>query len=291
MSKIPFNHRLGYNNSKQITHDFPESGRVALTYLLQDLINRGFIICNDENIGWLENWYPVITELRRTGRKAYVDEEPFQTPADLAGWLLYEMEWEQVYISCERIYDRVLNNINEAREYFSDEVNNILIEENVAFRFQDGQFFKRGRPQTQKNINRVGLVLNDPALEKVRTHYNKAQKFFNERPEADVGNCVKEALCALEATLEVITGKTAAKDFSKIIQQLQGNDIEQIPAPIAQSMVKLHGYRGSGQGVAHAALTGNKVSEIEAELVLSLVAAYISYLYDSLFKDEEEIPF
>ena len=56
-------------------------------------------------------------------------------------------------------------------------------------------------------------------------------------------------------------------------------------------MIKLHGYRGSGRGVAHAALEGNRVSEIDAELVLSLTAAYITYLVDLFPDSEDEIPF
>ena len=60
---------------------------------------------------------------------------------------------------------------------------------------------------------------------------------------------------------------------------------------MAIGIIKLHAYRGSGQGVAHAALAGTKVSELEAELVLSLVASYITYLTDLLLRPEDENPF
>lgn len=42
--------------------------------------------------------------------------------------------------------------------------------------------------------------------------------------------------------------------------------------------------------MAHAALEGNRVEEHDAELVLSVTAAYITYLV-ALLLEEDEIPF
>jgi hypothetical protein len=163
-------------------------------------------------------------------------------------------------------------------------------EENLVFHLSDGQFHRRGRAQTQKVFERVGAVLANPKLEKVKNHYNKARKFFDARPTPDLENCVKEALCALEACIEILTAKNASKEFEKTIRQLQGNRPNQIPSPIGEGMIKLHSYRGSGQGVAHASLQGNRVALVDTELVLSLVASYITYLVD-LFPSVEDIPF
>jgi hypothetical protein len=129
-----------------------------------------------------------------------------------------------------------------------------------------------------------------PRLEKVKNHYNKARRFFDARPIPDLENCVKEALCALEACIEIVASKNASKEFEKAIRQLQGNNTNQIPSPIGEGMIKLHSYRGSGQGVAHASLQGNRVALVDAELVLSLVATYITYFVD-LFPPTEDIPF
>ena len=168
----------------------------------------------------------------------------------------------------------------------------MLAEENIGYHFVDGQLQRRGRPQTQKSVQRLGAVLANSRLARVRAHFNKARKFFDERPEPDAENCVKEAVCALEASAEIFTGKPASRDFDRVIRQLQGNKLGEIPPPIAEGMIKLRAYRGGAQGVAHAALQGSTVSEIEAELVLSLVAAYITYLYDLFLQEEEEgIPF
>jgi hypothetical protein len=51
-------------------------------------------------------------------------------------------------------------------------------------------------------------------------------------------------------------------------------------------MIKIHAYRGSGQGVSHVAEQGTRVTELEAELMINLVAAYVTYLVD-LYPYEE----
>lgn len=305
MSKIPFKQRFGLEQSKPIDDDFPESARVALAYLVVDLQDQGCFSGFEAS--------RVLNELFRTGRFTGQEFDSGINTTFLDNVLapLQKMEWWQVYTFCERLHDCHIGDAGEfhnsgnygvsdhwvltaskadMQKYYADELNNILAEEHLAYHFVDGQFQRRGRAQTQKSIQRMGAVLADPSLSNVRTHYNKAREFFDERPEPDAENCVKEALCALEACLEILAEKPASKDFAKVVKQLQGNSPGQIPSPVAQGMIKLHAYRGSGQGVAHAALQGSKVSEVEAELVLNLVASYVTYLVD-LLSQPEEIPF
>lgn len=303
MSKVPFNQRLGLEQSKAIDDDIPASARIALAHLVCDLGAKSY----------LEGSYPgwdahALEELFRCGRFTGREFGFDQGTSFLvrAAESLQNMEWWQVCVFFERVYDRLLVaagyrdedddwvetvSISNVRKYYAEELNAILAEENIAYHFVDGQFQRRGRAQTQKSIQRVGMVLTAPALSSVRAHYNKARRFFDERPEPDTENCVKEALCALEACLEVLTGKPASRDFTKVVRQLQGNAPAEIPPPVAEGLIKLHAYRGSGQGVAHASLKGSRVSELEAELVLNLVASYITYLVDLLSQPEEEIPF
>ena len=306
MDNVPFSQRVGLKQSKPIDNDFPSSGRIALVYLLQDLVNRDYVRWNSENRkGLWPKWETILTELQRTAR--HLDDTNFIDPLDNVGWLLEQMRWDQVYTFCERVYDRILMSngyvdekydrwiegepIEDIKQYYTEELNSILAEENLAYQFNSGLFERRGRVQTQKSFQRVGAVLSHPSLVDVRNYYNKARRFFNKRPDLDAENCIKEALCALEACLEILTGKPASKDFTKVVKQVQGNGSDQIPPTVAIGIIKLHAYRGSGQGVAHAALAGTKVSELEAELVLSLVASYITYLTDLLLRPEDENPF
>jgi hypothetical protein len=293
MTYSSLSQRLGKNPGKAIDNDFPSTARTALVYLLADLHDKGYLV--DSNV--------VIRELNRIGRiiKGDLDQTESKGFLNQISARIHKLSWNQVYFFCERVYSKLLRDVGnefdewyksiaEVRSYFTNEVNLIMEEENLVFHFSDGQFHRRGSAQTQKVFERVGAVLANPKLEKVKNHYNKARKFFDLRPTPDLENCVKEALCALEACIEILTAKNASKEFEKAIRQLQGNRPDQIPSPIGDGMIKLHSYRGSGQGVAHASLQGNRVALVDAELVLSLVASYITYLVD-LFPSAEDIPF
>ena len=303
MAKVPFNQRFGLESSTPIDDDIPRSARIALAHFIVDLTKKDYLSGSS-----FSSSQPLLDELLRSGRFTSEDSgfEPNTSFSDCAAISLLNMEWWRVYNFLERVYDRLLVavghyeddeewietvSISDVQKYYAEELNTILAEENIAFHFVNGQFQRRGRAQTQKSIQRVGMVLAAPALSGVRSHFNKARKFFDERPEPDIENCIKEALCALEACLEILTGKAASKNFTKVVKQLQGNDLRKIPAPVAEGLIKLHAYRGSGQGVAHAALKGSKVSELEAELVLNLVASYITYLVDLFSEREEKVPF
>ena len=274
-------------------NDFSKTARTALIYIVKDLINKCYLVDLSE----------VILELNRTGRftEEYLDQIKKEDYIDQLTILIYKLQGNQVYRFCERLYSKLLTgignddsewyvSIEEVQKYFSDEINLILKEENFDLYFSEGHFKRIGRAQTQKAFERVGAVLINPNLESVKNHYNKARRFFDKQPKPDPENCVKEALCALEASIEILTDKKASKEFEKVIKQLEGNGQKQIPPPIGEGMIKLHSYRGSGQGVSHASTHGNRVELIDAELVLSLVASYITYLVD-LFPFEEDIPF
>lgn len=292
VTDIPFNQRFGIESAKPIDNDFPASARIALAHLMDDLNNKSAL--REQSV--------VLNELLRAGRFTGQEFEtenytPFFRRIILP---LQKMDWWRVYTFCERVYSHLLSTagyheneytwietmtIPQVQEYFATELNIILAEENLAYSFVNGQFQRRGRVQTQKSIQRMGAILATPSLLSVRTHYNKARKFFDERPEPDVENCVKEAVCALEACLEILTEESISGNFVKAVKQ-----IKEIPPTIADGMIKLYAYRGDGKGVTHAASEGSKVSEIEAELVLNLVASYITYLVD-LLSEPEEIPF
>ena len=49
--------------------------------------------------------------------------------------------------------------LSEVKAYYTDEINTLLAEENIGYQFVNGEFQRRGRAQTQKNIQRVGVVL------------------------------------------------------------------------------------------------------------------------------------
>jgi hypothetical protein len=290
---ITFEQRFGILSGKPIINDFPQPAKVALSYIIQDLVNRKFIFEGQNQT----SWNTITTELCRVARISSYSEQ-FQTYELELQWLLEQTEWYRIFTFCERVYSRLLTDqyskletIEMIKKYFSEEVNQLLMEENIDYNFVGGQFERRGRAQTQKNLKKMGTVLADSNLNEVRKHYNKAIRFFNQTQEPDYNNSIKEALCALESAIEICTGKKASNNFNLAIKELEGNADDKIPTPIAQSMMKVFAFRGSGQGISHAAPDGFRVSDLEAELVLNTVAAFITYIVDLYPITRDDLPF
>ncbi len=299
MAHPSFARRMGFDQSAPIVDDFPDEARIALSYLLHGLLRSGRIGDADA----------LLTEFCWVGAIEKPGVTYLRSPNELLA-LLRGLSWDRVFGLCERLYRRLLQpaghfagdprdsdwveteDATASRMYYAESLNELLTDRNIAYEFRDGRFHRRGRPQTQHNIERVGTVLTQPRLQPVLKHYTKALQCFGLRPSPDYENTVKEAACALEACVEVVTTtEKVSQDFELAMKQLQGTGPHQIPPAIAQSMVKLHAFRGAARGAGHAALKGSEIAPADAELVLSLTAAYITYLADRFPLVEEEIPF
>lgn len=299
--KPSFQQRFGISPKAPIDADFPPSTRSALMFILQRFAENSAIRTDISS----NRWKVIFVELLRTAKRNF-EEVGRGIGAAHCHELLAKLEWYQVYTFCERIYDSLISetsyydqerderiiqiSLEENRNRFESELNTLLSEENIGYVFEQGEFRRPGRPQTQKNVSRVNAVLSDPALHTVKTHYIKAYNFFSNK-NPDYENAVKEALCALEAAIEIKSGQKVSKDFARQVMTLSGIEPNQIPTPIVQAMVKLHAYRGAGTGVAHGSTEGLKVTGTEAELILSLAAAFITYTVEFYDYLEPEIPF
>lgn len=298
MTKLPFNLRNNIEIGNQITDGFPQITRIGLFNILESFVEKGLIE---------GGWRALQLELFRTCRiETLIATERYEGEVREK---LYEAEWMKVFIFCERVYSKHLAAVyeydyngyecgikiskDETKELFAEEIGNLLLEDNIAYEFKDGEFYRRGRAITQQSIKRVGNVLGDSRLGKVRFHYMKALNFFRDKDNPDYPNTIKESICSLEFLGDIMSGKNASKDFKAFLSKYEGNGEDKIPAPIVQSIIKIYGYRNTGEGVAHGSTKGLNVTELEAELVLNLVASFITYLYDffSKLNSEEELPF
>ncbi len=297
MEDVTFKQRFGIEISKVLEREFPENTLIGLAHILVDLDSRSYL-CGREAV------------LRELYRRARFAKQPVVDYQQSMFYVVHEslkaMPWDAVYDFCERVYEILLRpawqqsdenepaeeiSLTDVRSYFSKELNLLLAEENIGYQFVGGRFQRRGRAQTQKNIQRMGSVLINPELADVRRHFNKARYFFDQKPEPDSPNCIKEALCAIEACLSHYYREDFSGDFNRALKRHQGSDPTQIPGPIAEGILKLYAYRGSGQGVAHQASQGSRTTELEAELVLNLVASFITYIVDIFFVEGQDIPF
>lgn len=298
MDFIPFEQRLGLSSPVIITNAFPESARIGLYYVIDDLLEKIFL---HKKYNYDFRYQFINHEIGRLCRDINIVSDAQIHP------LLYQMEWVKVYELIERLYLKLesvnkydingnfeyeITSIVEVQDYFTKEIKNLMIEEKLGYDFNQGIFMRRGYIQTTKSINKVMSVLTDPKLTKTRAHYMKAIEYFYNMRNSDYENTIKESVCALEASLIALFSPGIAKNFDVAIRKLQGMNTMQAPAPIIESIIKIYGYRNSGSGVAHATDKGQKVSEKEAELIMALTASYITYFYSLLNNNvETEVPF
>ena len=298
MDFIPFEQRFGLSSPVIITNDFPESARIGLNYIIDDLLEKNFL---HKEYDYHNRYQHINCEIGRLCRNINIVSDAQIHP------LLYQMEWVKVYELIERLYLKLesvnkydingnfeyeITSIGEVQDYFTKEIKNLMIEEKHGYDFNQCIFMRKGYIQTTKSINKVMPVLAEPKLTKTRIHYMKAIEYFYSMKNPDYENTIKESVCALEASLIALFSPEIAKNFDIAIRKLEGIDTMQAPAPIIESIIKIYGYRNSGSGVAHATDKGLKVSEKEAELIMALTASYITYFHSLLNKNaEEEIPF
>lgn len=286
-----FNQRFGTSKKAKMVNDFPDTAKIALTHILVDYYRSLNLISFEK----------VIREMDRIGRLI-----PQQITTESIDYFsefyqrIAQMKWEQVFCFCERVYSHLLysrqygaseENLIQVKQGFEKEINNLLGEENIGFFFKEGSFQRLGRAHTNKSLEQVNSVLSDPKMEAVKLFFQKSENFFQQIPKPDSANCIKEAECALEATLDIIFIEKV-KDYDRALNNIQNETGILIPRTIIESVKKIYAYRGDATGVAHASEEGSRVTPLEAELVMSVIASFITYLYDAIILPREaSVPF
>lgn len=299
MENLPFSRRFPNENEKIIINDFPESTRKGLVHVLQECIDRGYI----------NNWQVLASEILRLSRESLLKDSVDHNDINLDieyeyrkifTKILLTLRWKQVFELCERVYKKILqglyNNQGEilvdeekAKEYYTNEIQQLLFEEGIAFQFKDGIFFRHGLYNTQKSIENAFKIMGRPELIESKRHYQKALKFFQDVQDPDYPNSVKESVSALESAIKVLFGNKNEKDIIKILKKFVGTEEKKIPPTLINSIDKIYSFRGAASDVAHGGATGGIVTPEIAELFISLASAYICYIVnfsDSIFESD-----
>lgn len=298
--KPPFSRRtLG---SQWIQDDFPVTARIGLSFLLHDLIDKGYI----------EGWIEIDKEIRRIARKnpKIYDRQKVASIEDAhvsIETILNTLSWEKVFDFCERLYSHIATDVKiwdnysndweitipreEVQQYISDELQRIFLEEHLAFSFEQGEIERRGRSHTRKQISKAEPTLGDPRLNDARKHFRKALVYFEHPSKPDFENSVKEAVCAVEAAARQLFPQTKGKTLGEVIKKIKGTQDGQLPKPLADTITGLYGFRNGGDGVSHGGTDGGKATRYIAEYALSIAASQIILLHEVASVAEADIPF
>jgi len=262
----PFSARYGYKGkgTDMIYEDAPEAVRVGLREILQEMAfgtpsYQRVIICKalrrrpDPN-NWSE--YPNIND--------EVDD------------LIHGLEWYEFYDMCEKIAR--LEEIKEIgyvsgsyQSIFAYNLNQLLEEENVGYKMVDSYIEKVGSQEFREAVEAALDSLKNPRYKAPLGQFKKALGFRNQLPP-DYANAVKEAVNAIEGTLQIATEK-AGEALPSILTNLQAK----FPSHFKRIIKEIYGYGSASEGARHAAVGGYVPSSDEAEFIIHVSAAAIAY--------------
>ncbi len=282
--------------------DFPQSARTALLHLLYDLVLSEYVG------GWVE----IDKEVRRIARETPLEYERENSETSRnaridAEIILSGLSWPKVFDFCERLQSHlatavrgwheyreafvVLTDREEVQRYIADELQRIFQEENLGYSFVEGEVRRRGRFHTRQLIAKAESTIGDPRLDNAHAHFTKALRYFDHPSKPDFENCVKEAVCAVEAAARRLFPHIKANTLGDVINRIQGSSEGQLPKPLANTITGLYAYRGAGDGVSHGGSDGGKATQAIAEYALGLAASQIILLYEVASEAEANVPF
>lgn len=293
---VPFSARNRAGRSL-IDNDCPASARTGLLHLLADLVDRRY----------LENWCVVARELQRIARlspvsySSYSSANEQQARNDVED-ILSGLVWDKVFDFCERLFSHLVRPVGyfnngefceetskaDIQSYVNSELQRLFMEEGLVFEFTGGLVKRQGRQHTVNKTAKAQMVLGDARLALARTHYDKALKFFRNPASPDYENCVKEAVCAVEAAGKILFPEAKAPTLDGVVKWLVASGV---PKSLGHTFSGIYGYRNGGDGIAHGATQGGAATVEVAEYVLAVCASQIIYLVDLSNGRESEIAF
>jgi len=284
---------------RQIDNSLPDSARTGVLHLLYDLEEKGYVA----------GWPAIARELQRVARQPPVAYSSSSVAAEKqakadAEATLASLKWEKAYDFCERLYSHLPRDAghwvdndyeittlkSDVQKYIANELQRIFLEEGLAFEFVEGLVRRRGRKHTVDQTTRAQVVLGDNRLANARKHYEKALQFFRNPTKPDYENCVKEAVCAVEAAGKALFPSAKASTLGDLTKWLLTTKEVAVPKALVQTIVGLYAYRSGGDGVGHGGAAGGAATAEVAEYVLSVSASQIIYLVD-VESTNDDIPF
>jgi hypothetical protein len=180
-----------------------------------------------------------------------------------------ERPWYETMDSIEVIAKDITDNKGADFANYREKINELFQLRDVNWVLDDtGKLVRR-----VENLAAIKQALNgtEPAAATSVEHLQKAWDLFNRRPIPDFANCVKEAVMAVESIVLTLSGQGKGT-LTDALRKLN------LHPALAQSLEKLYGYRGDEPGVAHGATALPDVSRPQAELVLTVCAALVTFL-------------
>lgn len=255
MVKDSFSGKYGYapERGDLIYEDVPQQVRVGLVEILakcgyDTLTSQQTVLCKTLRIRPESNAY-----------SGYYVKKQVDS-------IVYDQVWFKFYDMCERIAQ------NLATSPFEEEFNKLLQEERVGYHMQQGRLERVGSKEFEQAASEARIELGDTRFSVASQQFEKALAFRNSMPP-DYSNAVKEAVNALEGTLQVICDRPGTA-LPTTLSSLQPS----LPSSLKKLYDGLYAYGSASEGARHAGVGGPLPGAEEVELTIHAVAAAIRYV-------------
>ena len=254
-----FSQRHGYRQRGPITvrEDAPQSVRACLLTILREM---GFSYTDIRNV--------ICPVLRKFPDPNNWSEIP--NVRDEAIGLIQTCEWWRVYDIIEAIY--AFFRQAEARDPFTQAINNLFEEEGIGWQLVDGRILTRGSDEFEHGVVQAVAILDTAGHQTAKTELEEARRDLSRRPDPDITGAIQHCMASLECTV-----RTIANDPRATLGEIVGRRAAElrIPRPLDEAIVKAWGYASE---MARHLREGRTPTREEAEFLVGLSASLTTYL-------------
>lgn len=181
----------------------------------------------------------------------------------------YSLAWCEIYDFLEFLINYMPNN-------FQSSCNQILEEENSAYRFVNSLIMPI---TTEIEIKNIETASSTP-YQCANKHIQKACKLLSDRQNPDYANSVKESISAIEGLLRELFSMTSESlgDILKKKEKELGLDTN-----LHKAIEKIYAYRGNASAVGHSIKPGSQPSQpdrADANFLLVMCSAFINFIIE-----------
>jgi hypothetical protein len=256
----PFSRREGFRGPREIIirEDAPQGLRIGYLQIAHDEIGLTYdeirtIVCQ---------------VLRRFPDPSNWSEIP-NVRDEVTGYL-QDCPWYLVYDIIEATHRFLVP--RELATRFADRVNHLFEEEGIGWQFIDGQIVTRGPAEFEHAVAVAVVSAEESGYQRAREELEEARRDLSRRPNPDVTGTIQHCMAALECISRTVSG-----DENATLGEIMNRRAAEIgvPRPLNIAIERMWGHASE---IARHVREGQAPSRDEAELLLSISAALITYL-------------
>ena len=176
-----------------------------------------------------------------------------------------ECKWFEVFDCLEFIVENWFG--GNTRELAAG-LNSILEKQLCAFRFLGDKIAPITDESELAAIDQAATSSPDA----VRRHLARAVELLSDRHSPDYRNSVKEAVSAIEALCQKVTGEPKGT-LGKLLGKIQG-----LHPAFKEALSRMYGFTSDAEGIRHALLDEPTLTFMDAKFFLVQAAAFVNYI-------------